>query len=286
MPSTSATTYASPIEPLTFGPLVDAGWLHDHLGDAGLRVIDFRWYLLGRNGRDEYGRGHIPGALFMDLEEVTGTEGGGRHPLPTAEQFERAMRKAGVSESTRVVIYDDAGASVAARLWFLLGYFGHRHQAVLDGGIGAWGGPLDTEPTSVEAGDFVAQKPDTSRVLSHKEVAGLTGLPVIDARAGERYRGEKEPIDPKAGHIPGALSAPFTENVTTDGRFKSPEDLRQRYEQLGAQQGAVFYCGSGVNASQHLLAMAVAGLPGARLYAGSWSDWSNRDLPVATGEQP
>jgi thiosulfate/3-mercaptopyruvate sulfurtransferase len=279
-------TYASLIEPLTFGPLVDAGWLHDHLGDADLRVIDFRWYLLGRKGRDEYSRGHIPGALFLDLEHVTGKEGGGRHPLPTAEQFEQAMRKAGVSGSTRVVVYDDAGASVAARLWFLLGYFGHRYQAVLDGGISAWEGPLDTEPTLVEAGDFVAEKPDTSRVLSHEDVARITGVPVIDARAGERYRGEKEPIDPKAGHIPGALSAPFTENVATDGRFKSPEELRRRYAHLGAQQGAVFYCGSGVNASQHLLAMAIAGLPGARLYAGSWSDWSNRDLPVATGEQP
>jgi thiosulfate/3-mercaptopyruvate sulfurtransferase len=109
---------------------------------------------------------------------------------------------------------------------------------------------------------------------------------VIDARARERYRGEKEPIDPKAGHIPGALNAPFSENVGADGRFKSPEELRSRYGRLGANEGAVFYCGSGVNASQHLLAMAVAGLPNARLYAGSWSDWSNRDLPVATGPEP
>jgi thiosulfate/3-mercaptopyruvate sulfurtransferase len=272
---------------LTFGPLVDAGWLREHLGDPDLRVIDFRWYLLGRKGPDEYARGHIPGALFVDLEEVTGKEGGGRHPLPTAEQFERTMRNAGVSGSTRVVVYDDAGASVAARLWFLLGYFGHRNQAVLDGGIGAWGGPLDTTPTAVaRPGDFVAEKPDTSRVLSHEEVSRVSGVPVIDARAGERYRGEKEPVDPKAGHIPGALSAPFTENVTGEGRFKSPDELRRRYEDLGADRGAVFYCGSGVNASQHLLAMAIAGLPGARLYAGSWSDWSNRDLPVATGEQP
>jgi len=271
---------------LTFGPLVDARWLHDHLADADLRVIDFRWYLLGRTGSAEYARGHIPGAVFVDLEDVTGKEGGGRHPMPSAEQFERAMRKAGVSRLTKVVIYDDAGAAVAARLWFLLGYFGHRNQAVLDGGIGAWGSPLETMPALVEAGDFIAEQPDTGRVLSHEEVARIGGVPVIDGRAGERYRGEKEPVDPKAGHIPGALSAPVTENVGADGTFKSPEELRRRYEELGAQKGAVFYCGSGVNASQHLLAMAIAGLPGARLYAGSWSDWSNRDLPVATGEQP
>jgi thiosulfate/3-mercaptopyruvate sulfurtransferase len=269
-----------------FGPLVDAGWLREHLDDPDLRVIDFRWYLFGRKGPEEYARGHIPGAVFVELEDVTGKEGGGRHPLPTAEQFEREMRKAGVSRSTRVVTYDDAGASVAARLWFLLGYFGHSTQAVLDGGIGAWGGPLETHTPKVAPGDFVASGPDERVVLDFEAVRRLQGVPVIDARAGERYRGEKEPIDPKAGHIPGAVNAPFTENVGADGRFKSPEELRSRYERLGAQDGAVFYCGSGVNASQHLLAMAVAGLPNARLYAGSWSDWSNRDLPVATGSEP
>jgi thiosulfate/3-mercaptopyruvate sulfurtransferase len=269
-----------------FGPLVDAGWLREHLDDPDVRVIDFRWYLLGRRGPDEYARGHIPGAVFVELKDVTGKEGGGRHPLPTAEQFQAAMRRAGVSGSTRVVAYDDAGASVAARLWFLLGYFGHRAQAVLDGGIGGWGGPLETEPTPVAPGDFVASAPDAGAVVDSEAVRELRSVPVIDARAGERYRGEKEPIDPKAGHIPGALSAPFTENLAPDGRFRSPDELRSRYERLGAEKGAVFYCGSGVNASQHLLAMAVAGLPGARLYAGSWSDWSNRDLPVATGPEP
>jgi thiosulfate/3-mercaptopyruvate sulfurtransferase len=269
-----------------FGPLVDAGWLREHLNDPDVRVIDFRWYLLGRKGPDEFARGHIPGAVFVDLEDVTGKEGGGRHPLPTAAQFESEMRKAGVNGSTRVVVYDDAGASVAARLWFLLGYFGHRAQAVLDGGIGAWAGPLATETTSVVPGDFVATLPEPSVVLDFEAVRRLRDVPLIDARAGERYRGEKEPIDPKAGHVPGAVNSPFTENVGPDGRFKSPEELRRRYERLGANEGAVFYCGSGVNASQHLLAMAVAGLPNARLYAGSWSDWSNRDLPVATGSEP
>ena len=268
-----------------FGPLVEAGWLREHLGDHDLRVVDFRWYLLRRNGRDEYLAGHIPGAAFVDLDEVTGS-GAGRHPLPTAEQFERAMRKAGVGSHTKVVVYDDTGGSTAARLWFLLGLFGHRAQAVLNGGLQAWGGPLDTDPPVVAPGDFKAQEPDRSRILDFEAVRALRGVPLIDARAGERYRGEKEPIDPKAGHIPGALSAPFTESLEADGRFKTPDELRKRYEGLGADRGAVFYCGSGVNATHHLLAMEVAGLPGARLYAGSWSDWSSRDAPIATGSEP
>ena len=271
---------------MAFGPLVGADWLHEHIGDGDVRVIDFRWYLKGRDGRHEYLKGHIPGAVFVDLDAVTGKEGGGRHPLPTTSQFEAEMRRAGVRPATRVVVYDDAGASVAARLWFLLGYFGHQAQAVLDGGLAAWGRPLETEPEDVDPGDFRAAEPDAGRVLHFDAVRGLRGRPLIDARAGERYRGEKEPIDPKAGHIPGALNAPFTENLGPDGRFKSREELRARYQELGAQGGAVFYCGSGVNATQHVLAMEIAGLANARLYAGSWSDWSNRDLPVATGPEP
>ncbi len=269
-----------------FGPLVDAAWLHRHSNDADLRVIDFRWYLQGRHGRDEYSRGHIPGAVFIDLEDVTGKEGGGRHPLPTASQFEDAVRGAGINPDTRVVVYDDTGASVAARLWFLLGYFGHHAQAVLDGGLQSWGAPLTTTMRRVQAGTFRAQPPDESRVLHFDAVRRLRGVPLIDARAGERYRGEREPIDPKAGHIPGAISAPFTETLDAEGRFKSPDELRARYARLGAGNGAVFYCGSGVNATHHVLAMEVAGLPNARIYAGSWSDWSSRDAPVATGDSP
>ena len=269
-----------------FGPLVGGSWLREHIGDADLRVIDFRWYLQGRNGRDEYARGHLPGAVFVDLEDVTGNGGGGRHPLPSADQFEEAMRRAGVSPDTKVVAYDDAGGAVAARLWFLLGYFGHGAQAVLDGGLGAWGGPLSTDPPSIERGSFRAQVPDRGRTVDFEEVRGLGGVPLIDARAGERYRGETEPVDPKAGHIPGALSAPLAQNLKSDGRFKSPSELRAQYERLGAADGAVFYCGSGVNATHHVLAMEIAGLPNARIYAGSWSDWSRRDAPVATGEEP
>ena len=274
---------------MSFGPLVGAGWLHEHLHDPDVRVIDFRWYLLERKGRDEYARGHIPGAVFVDLEAVTGEKDSnarGRHPLPTRGQFESEMRKAGIDETTKVVVYDDSGASIAARLWFLLGWFGHGVQAVLDGGMQAWGKPLETSITIPAAGSFQAREPDRSRILDFDEVCRLEGVPVLDARAGERYRGEQEPVDPKAGHIPGALSAPWMDNLGPDGCFKSPDELRERFKALGAGDGAVAYCGSGVNATHHLLAMDVAGLRGGRLYAGSWSDWSNREAPVATGNEP
>jgi len=271
---------------LTFGPLVDAEWLRRHSADPDVRVIDFRWYLQGRDGRVEYLKGHVPGAVFVDLEDVTAKQGAGRHPLPTPAQFEREMRAAGVGPTSRVVVYDDTGGSVAARLWFLLGYFGHEAQAILDGGLQAWGGGLQTDVPRVEAGAFRAGLPNSSRIVDFDAVRALRGVPVIDARAGERYRGEIEPVDPKAGHIPGALSSPFTDNLAADGRFKTPAELRRQYEALGADRGAVFYCGSGVNATQHLLAMEIAGLPNARLYAGAWSDWSRRDAPVATGSEP
>ena len=272
----------------SFGPIVSPEWLRDHIADPDLRVIDFRWYLLGGKGRDAYEKGHIPGAVFVDLESVTGREGGGRHPLPSGAKFEREMRRAGVSKRTKVVSYDDVGGSVASRLWFLLRFFGHESQAVLDGGIAAWGGPLGTDAPAVAPGDFRSSEPDRPGILNFEDVRSLTEVPIIDARAGERYRGEKEPIDPKAGHIPGALSAPWAENLGPDGRFKSPEQLRKRFADLGinGEKGAVAYCGSGVNATHDLLAMEIAGLKNGRLYAGSWSDWSARDAPIATGKDP
>jgi thiosulfate/3-mercaptopyruvate sulfurtransferase len=271
-----------------FGPIVSPEWLRDHLNDPDLRLIDFRWYLLGGSGRDAYGIGHIPGAVFVDLDEVTGIEGGGRHPLPTGTQFAEAMRNAGVDSETRVVVYDDAGGSIAARLWFLLSWFGHDAQAVLDGGIKAWGQPVETEVPSIRRGNFGWREPDRSRVLDFDAVRRLEGVPLIDARAGERYRGDREPVDPKAGHVPGAISAPWAENLGPDGRFKSPEELRERFAALGIddEDSAVVYCGSGVNACHDLLAMELAGLKNARLYAGSWSDWSSRDAPIAIGSEP
>ena len=281
---------------MTFGPLVSPEWLHKHADDPDLRIIDFRWYLTGRMGRDAYLAGHIPGAVFVDLDAVTGT-GPGRHPLPTRQQFQDEMRRAGVGASTKVVAYDDAGGSIAARLWFLLGWFGHGAQAVLDSGLQGWGEPLETDVPYVVVGDFKAKAPQRSRIVdleqvkkmssaSHRRSAGRRVL--VDARVGERYRGEHEPIDPKKGHIPGAVSAPWIDNLDADARFKSPDELRQRYESLGvdAKNGVVVYCGSGVNACHDLLALEIAGITDVRLYEGSWSDWSRQDAPVATGAEP
>ena len=271
-----------------FGPLVSPEWLHQHIGDPDLRVIDFRWYLVGKQGRDAYLAGHIPGAVFVDMDAITGKEGGGRHPLPTKAQFEDEMRRAGVSAGTKVVVYDDAGGSTAARLWFLLGWFGHPAQAVLDSGLQGWGEPLETNVPYIEPGDFKARTPDRERIVDFNRVRRMRSGTLLDARVGERYRGEKEPIDPKAGHIPGAISAPWFDNLDSEARFKSKAELRKHYEKLGVddEHGAVVYCGSGVNSCHDLLALEIAGFNNVKLYAGSWSDWSNREAPVATGGEP
>jgi len=278
----------------TFGPLVSPEWLHEHIGEPDLRLVDFRWYLTGRQGRDAYLGGHIPGAVFVDLDAVTG-KGPGRHPLPAKQQFQDEMRRAGVGAASRVVVYDDAGGSIAARLWFLLGWFGHGAQAVLDSGLQGWGQPLETAVPMVTPGDFKAKAPQKTRIMDFSQVKRLSnasgaraGRVLVDARVGERYRGEHEPIDPKKGHIPGAVSAPWIDNLDADARFKSPDQLRRRYEALGVDgsAGAVVYCGSGVNACHDLLALELAGISDVKLYEGSWSDWSQQNAPVATGDKP
>jgi thiosulfate/3-mercaptopyruvate sulfurtransferase len=272
------------------GPLVEARWLLENLEDARVRVIDFRWYLDGRSGLEAYRGGHIPGAVFVDLDgEVTGHQpGGGRHPLPEREAFQRAMRAAGVNRDTRVVVYDDQGGSPAARLWWLLRYFGHDAAAVLDGGLGAWPGRPAGGDQTAPAGDFVAAQPRLDMELDYEAVRRLAGPSVlIDARAPQRYRGELEPVDPVAGHIPGARNLPWEEVLGSEGRLKTPDELRRQFAAVGVHDGsnAVAYCGSGVSACMDLLALEVAGLHGARLYPGSWSDWSNRPgAPVAVGE--
>jgi thiosulfate/3-mercaptopyruvate sulfurtransferase len=273
-------------------PLVSAGWLRDNLGRPDLVVVDFRWYLDGRSGRDAYAGGHIPGAVWVDLDgEVTGRRpGAGRHPLPERAAFEAAMRAAGVNRGSTVVVYDDQGGFVAARLWWLLRYFGHDAVALLDGGLQAWTGPLSTEPAAPPPGDFAAGPPREELKVEYDAVRRLPpGVLLLDARAPERYRGEVEPVDPKPGHIPGARSAFYRQNLDGDLRFLEPEALRRRYAELGVSSGAevVAYCGSGVSACHDLLALELAGLHGARLYPGSWSEWAaHPDAPVATGAVP
>ncbi|MGE5141068.1 MAG: sulfurtransferase, partial [Rudaea sp.] len=275
-------------------------WLEDHLTDPAVRVVDVRWYLLDpQKGGEEYRRGHVPGAVFMnvdgDLAARVG-EGPGRHPLPRPEAFAEAAARAGIGPNTHVVAYDDAGGANAGRLWWLLRYFGHEKASLLDGGINRWiqeGRPLETAIRPVERGAFVPRlHPEWA--VDREQVNALRTdkrALILDSRAPERYRGEVEPIDPRAGHIPGARSAPLAGNLrgADDLRFKTAEELRARFEELGAGEATriVAYCGSGVNACQNILALNLAGFSKALLYPGSWSDWSSSpDRPAAQGAEP
>jgi thiosulfate/3-mercaptopyruvate sulfurtransferase len=253
-------------------------------------VLDVRWSLGGPPGREEYDRGHIPGAVFVDLDrELSAPPGrGGRHPLPDATSFQAAMRAAGVSCERPVVVYDALGSMAAARAWWLLLYFGHPTVMVLDGGLAAWaaaGRPLDTAPPDPQPGDFTAH-PGGMPLLDAAAAAALPERGVLlDARAPERYRGESEPVDSVAGHIPGARSLPATELVDQDGRFRDTAALRAKFEAAGVRGGLEVgaYCGSGVTAAHEVLALELAGYAAA-LYAGSWSEWiTDPTRPVATG---
>jgi thiosulfate/3-mercaptopyruvate sulfurtransferase len=275
-------------------PLVTADALAARLGDADVVVADVRWYLDGRSGRDAYEAGHLPGAVFVDLDTVLAAApatGAGRHPLPDPGEFAGHLGRLGIPADAVVVAYDDAGGATAARLWWMLRAIGQR-TAVLDGGIGAWPGPLETGPGTDRP--VVAREPvpwpvearvdaDGAAAISEGRAAGV----LLDARAPERFRGEHEPIDPRAGHIPGARNAPVATNLDpATGRFRPADELRRTYEELldGADPSTVVaYCGSGVTACHTLLALEIAGLGGGRLFPGSWSAWSSRsDRPVET----
>ncbi|MEV6672447.1 sulfurtransferase [Streptomyces sp. NPDC051162] len=273
-------------------PLITAAELMN--APAGARppvLLDVRYQMGGPPGRPQYEAGHIPGGAYVDLEaELAGPAGKhGRHPLPDVEAFGAAMRRAGVRSDREVVTYDGGTGWAAARAWWMLRWAGHYSVRVLDGGLAAWtagGGALETGAPPVEEGDFVPA-PGALSLLDADGAAALARRGVLlDARAGERYRGETEPIDAVAGHIPGAVSAPTTENVTEDGRFRPAEELAARFAGLGARGEVGVYCGSGVSAAHEVLALAVAGIPAA-LYVGSWSEWSSDgSRPVATGPQP
>jgi thiosulfate/3-mercaptopyruvate sulfurtransferase len=238
------------------------------------RFVDCRWELgnPGR-GRELYREGHVPGASFLDVEgelSAPPVTPGGRHPLPATEDFARAAGAAGIGEDVFVVAYDQGMNGGAARLWWLLRHFGHEDVAVLDGGIGAWLGPLRSGEEEIEPADFVprAREGDTVEADELAARLGESGLVVVDARLPERYRGEVEPIDPVAGRIPGAVNAPFPEEL--------PPGLADARE-------LVAYCGSGITAAVVLLRLAQAGRDDAKLYPGSWSDWCGRGLPAETG---
>jgi thiosulfate/3-mercaptopyruvate sulfurtransferase len=276
----------------SFGPLVDVAWLRSRLETPDVVVVDCRWKL-GDPGAGErlYREGHIAGASFLaverDLSGDAGDASHGRHPLPAARDFERAARRAGISGDTAVVAYDEAGEGGAARLWWLLRHFGHQRTAILDGGLSAWraeGGPLDTGTPAPLSGDFRARprEDDVAPLAEVRErvLAGDPSLVLVDARAPERYRGQVEPVDPVAGHIPGAANLPF-DALVDQGRFRGRDDLQEHLTAAGITPGAdvVAYCGSGVTASVLIAAAEAAGVESIRLYPGSWSEWCRQGLP-------
>ncbi|WP_435191593.1 sulfurtransferase [Streptomyces sp. bgisy126] len=272
-------------------PIISASELLSE--SAGVRppvLLDVRWALGGPPGRPAYEAGHLPGAVYVDLDtELAGPPGsGGRHPLPDPEAFGAAMRRAGVSADRPVVAYDGGSGWGAARAWWLLRWAGHPDVRVLDGGLAAWTGELTEKVPSPEPGDFRA-RPGALGLLDADGAAAFarSGL-LLDARAAERYRGDVEPIDRVGGHIPGAVSAPTTGNVDAEGLFLAADALRDRFAALGAAEGTpvAVYCGSGVSGAHEVLALEIAGIP-ASLYAGSWSEWSaDPSRPVATGPDP
>ena len=265
--------------------LVDAKWVQVH-PDA--RIVDLRWTASGPPSRQKYEEGHIPGAVFVDLDrDLSGSGGPGRHPFPSEEQLARVLSRLGVAADTHVVAYDEGSSSVAARLWFMLRAFGHEKVSVLDGGFRAWteaGLPLSRDEPRIAPAPLRKLKLDRSRLAEVEEVQARKSV-VLDARAPERYRGEVEPLDRKAGHIPGALNAPLQANLTPAQRFRPPAELRELYARYG--NDVIVSCGSGVTACHDALAIELAGLPPARLYVGSFSGWiEDPARPIATGPEP
>ena len=275
------------------GPLVEPGWLNAR-PEEGLVLADVRWVPEG-TAREVFERGHLPGAVLIDADldlAAPPFDGPGRHPLPSPEAFARSMTRAGIGDDTPVVVYDDARGSIAARLWWMLDAIGHP-VALLDGGLEAWDGPRETGPGHNEEPTHAFTPRPWPREQIADAAAVQTALSdpdvvVVDVRAPERYRGDVEPFDRVAGHIPGVRNAPWAEDVDAQtGRFLSAEALRERWSALGIEDAGrvIAHCGSGLTACHAILSMRVAGLGRAHLYEGSWSDWiSDPTRPVATAD--
>jgi thiosulfate/3-mercaptopyruvate sulfurtransferase len=268
--------------------LVSAESLLARSGDPALRIADVRWWLTDPGkGRRDYAAAHIPGAVFVDVDaDLVAPVGPGRHPLPDPADFRRRMESLGFDDASDIVVYDDAGGTIAARLWWMLDDLGHPRVSVLDGGLATWlgaGGPMTAEVPSYPAGHLSLGDRWARTIDRDGLIARLGTVRLLDGRAGERYRGEVEPVDPVPGHIPTARSHPTATSLDREGRLLAPGELRER---LGGEGDTVVSCGSGVTGCHLALAMRVAGLPDPLLYPGSYSDWSRAGLPVARGEAP
>ncbi len=268
---------------MSFGPLVSGTWLAAHLHQV--RVVDVRWYLDGRSGRAAYESGHLPGAVWLDVDtdlSEPASAQAGRHPLPSPPRLAAALGRVGIRARDRVVAYDDTGGSTAARLWYLLWVL-NRPVAVLDGGLDAWPGLLQTAQPDFAPVRRRPQPWPAERFVDADELAELPDAIVYDARTAQRYAHGDPDIDPRPGHIPGALSAPWAGNLDEHQRFRSTTELRDRYADA-LMRPAIAYCGSGVTACHNLLALEIAGIQGTALYPGSWSQWGTDPLrPAETG---
>ena len=271
----------------SFGPIVSAEWLAAHLDEPDVAVVDVRWSLDDGPKRASFERAHIESAVFADLDaDLSAPASGdaGRHPLPAAADFAAAMARLGVGDDTRVVAYDDAGGVIAARLWWMLDAIG-RAAAVLDGGLDGWTGAMASGPASPAVAEFTpVEWPDEQIITAPDLAASLGGAcTILDARAPDRYA-QGGPVDPRPGHVPGAINAPAGANLA-DGYWLPDDELLARYVDLGADgDDVVVYCGSGVTACADLLARRKVGLPDAKLYVGSWSQWGGDDsLPSEVG---
>jgi thiosulfate/3-mercaptopyruvate sulfurtransferase len=273
--------------------LISVEELAARLDEPALRLADVRWYVGEPDrGRREYDEGHLPGAIFVDLDrDLAATSGPGRHPLPDPAAFAARMSELGLGRDDLVVAYDDSLGTIAARLWWMLDNLGHERVALLDGGLKAWraaGLPLSTDGVTLPAGEPLAPGGAWSGVIDRSALIERLGeVALLDARAPERYRGETEPVDPRPGHIPSAISAPARISLDGDGRFLPQPELAERLGSVApAERPVVVSCGSGVTACHTAFAFRLAGLPDPLLYPGSYSDWSRTELPVATGPEP
>lgn len=271
------------------GPIIDPDEVAERLDDPTLRVVDVRWYLSDPTlGAVRYAEGHVPGAVFLDLEDDlsdTSVPDAGRHPLPDRQTLATRLGEVGIGSGHDVVAYDDASGSIAARAWWLLRWLGHERVAVLDGGWPAWvraGHPVSRVVPDHPPAMFAVSAPLTTTV-GRAEVADRAGAVLVDARAPERFRGETEPVDPVAGHIPGAVNLPTGSLVDGNGRFLAPEALAGRLAPVLGDGRAMASCGSGVTACAVILAAVAAGLPEPALYPGSYSEWSMAGLPTEQG---
>lgn len=276
-------------------PWIRPDELARRLDEPTLRVVDVRFSLADpQAGRRAYADGHLPGAVYLDLDaDLSGPLGrhGGRHPLPDPARLAETLARAGIGDGAHVVAYDDAAGMVAGRLWWLLRWLGHERVQVLDGGVAAWraAGGAWTAAVPTPAPATFTGRPREGLTVDRAWLRAHAADPdvvVVDVRAPERYRGEHEPIDPRGGHVPGAINRPYADHLV-DGRFAPPDALAARYADLATAGTLVLYCGSGVSAAHGLMALEAAGIRGAKLYPGSWSDWvSHDDADVALGPRP